>query len=80
MRKISVIAIHTHGDAAKRRQPSVHQATPFPAAAVTGDRGAALAGPGKPALGSERGGVGSAMGFAFLDEELPTLARRGGRT
>ena len=67
--KRTVIAIHTHGDAANRRQPSVHQATPLPDATEAAERCGDVAGAGalNPASEGEgeRGGIGSAMGNAF---------------
>src|SRR4249920_1626792 len=59
--KASVIAIHTHGDAAKRRQPSVHHARPLPAATLAGGSPPAASTPAEK-VELERGGVGSAMG------------------
>ena len=60
--KATTIPIHTHGEAANKRQPSVHHASPLPAATLAGARATPSADEPKPLpADSVRGGIGSAM-------------------
>src|ERR1700681_945455 len=65
-----VMAIHTQGFAANRRQPSLHHALPWPAGTAEGPRrgGTAPAPPSNPGVAGEGGGgaIGSFMGYPFV--------------
>ena len=67
----TVMPIQTHGDAAKYRQPSVHQLVPLPAALGATARAAAAEGP-KPALDTESGGGGSGSATS-IRSKVPAL-------